>query len=258
LETTGIRASEHELASHAGQLVAQWGLQFYLLPRSHAWRRDILSGRWEAAQRAFFFESVKRLGCDFGVDVGANCGIYTLLMAQQASMEQVYAIEPCEPYFSMLCEAILLQGVDLRCTLFRLAASDIRARKRMRVMREELPCMNHLVDTQPWSNAELEPHTAEMTTADTVPLDALLALEGRKIALKIDVEGHEAAVVAGATSLLTNNDCFLQVECFDDEAEERLRAMGYVRIFQVDKDRYFVNGRMRHLFDDLGIADPQP
>ena len=66
-------------------------------------------------------------------------------------------------------------------------------------------------------------------------------MEGKRIAIKIDVEGHEVNVINGALKLLSENDCVLQVECFTavPELEGILRAIGYKRKNSISGDHYF-------------------
>ena len=48
-----------------------------------------------------------------------------------------------------------------------------------------------------------------------MPLDSLVSFQDRRISLKIDVEGHELAVLQGAGQLLANNQILLQIEIWD-------------------------------------------
>ena len=75
-------------------------------------------------------------------------------------------------------------------------------------------------------------------------LDSLVAEHrlDRLDLVKIDVEGHEASVLEGMKSLLRNNDCFLQIESWPQNAERFIAAMkaeGYDRLHRIDEDYYF-------------------
>ena len=73
---------------------------------------------------------------------------------------------------------------------------------------------------------------------DEVPLlDSVLIV-------KIDVEGHELAVIKGMENLLRNNRCLLQVEVFDQGLEafvKTMDALGYRLTTEIGHDRYFQN-----------------
>ena len=58
--------------------------------------------------------------------------------------------------------------------------------------------------------------------------------------MKIDVEGHEEAVLMGARSLLANNQCFLQIESFDlSRIEPLLKEAGYTVKSHIGEDYIF-------------------
>jgi len=63
--------------------------------------------------------------------------------------------------------------------------------------------------------------------------------------MKIDVEGHENEVVAGALQMLGANRCFLQVESSGDRlgrVRKRLEGLGYAWIRQLGvQDHFFTN-----------------
>jgi hypothetical protein len=74
------------------------------------------------------------------------------------------------------------------------------------------------------------------------PLDDVVSSVGARIFVKIDVEGHAAAVVRGMRALLTRNQVVLQVELFDEdrqEATELLRSVGYGVVEAFGRDQYF-------------------
>ncbi len=81
-------------------------------------------------------------------------------------------------------------------------------------------------------------------TVNCIRLDDMLPIRGKTIAMKIDVEDHEGAVIGGMEALLRHNRCFIQVECFNynmDAIEPRMTALGYRLLRSIDVDRYFTN-----------------
>ena len=65
----------------------------------------------------------------------------------------------------------------------------------------------------------------------------------RPIVAKIDVEGHELQVLAGATGFLRANVGVLQIEAFRTvpELDALLAGLGYARIFRMKNDYYYSN-----------------
>jgi FkbM family methyltransferase len=76
-------------------------------------------------------------------------------------------------------------------------------------------------------------------------LDDELRLEGRNILLKVDVEGHELSVLEGATTVLSANRGFMQIEMHESpslgQKIEFLNDLGWHQISRVGPDHYFSN-----------------
>jgi Methyltransferase FkbM domain len=75
-------------------------------------------------------------------------------------------------------------------------------------------------------------------------LDDALSISGRTVFLKIDIEGHELAALAGMKRLLAANQCFLQIESFGDKAADLaciMTALGYRLLRNIGDDHYFAN-----------------
>ncbi len=156
-------------------------------------QRNIYMGSYEPAETARFANLLEP-GMTV-VDVGANIGYYTLLAARSVGPEgKVLALEP-SPIFAKLSRSVgTLRSQNVTC--LNLAASATEGRLRL-----FLP---------PASYQNFDPsvvaYTEGMTETEVEcrPLDAVLADQGldRVDALKIDVEGHEPAVVEGAARAL--------------------------------------------------------
>jgi len=141
------------------------------------------------------------------IDVGANVGLYAGRLAQLAS--HVHALEP----IPWLADDLARKLNPRRVTLHRVAASDQLGEAVLRV-----PFVG---ERQEHGYATLEPgfapegSTREITlTVPLTPLDTLLpAGRGAPIGfLKIDVEGHEMAVLRGASRILAQDRPVVLVE----------------------------------------------
>lgn len=126
------------------------------------------------------------------VDVGANVGSYTILAAAGLKCE-VVAFEPVPHTYALLQRNIAFNGVGERAVAHCRGISD-----RPGILRftADLDAMNHVMaDDEVGASIDVE----------VVTLDSML--EGRDPTLiKIDVEGHERAVIDGAVRLLSSPD----------------------------------------------------
>lgn len=171
------------------------------------------------------------------VDVGAHAGLVTYLLARSGA-ETVHSFEPLSEWRRVL-EAWARERVDVRVHPF--ACSDQEGEFTLRIPKGPGGRLLH-------SRASIEvpqmPHVTEVVR--TTILDKL-AEKGdlRDVSvIKIDVEGHEDAVLRGASGLLARDRPALMIEI---EARHRstppmdafalLRQRGYEGYFIEDRTR---------------------
>lgn len=123
------------------------------------------------------------------IDVGANVGFFTLRFAHWVGPQgRVIAIEPEDVNFVELTRRISAQTLSDRITIHHAAADRTKGEARL-VVNKDHPGDHQLGD--------------DGIPVHTVTLDGLLASEDRAPALiKIDVQGAEMRVLAGAETVL--------------------------------------------------------
>lgn len=134
------------------------------------------------------------------IDVGANRGVWTHQLA--ALCPQVYAFEPNPKMFAIL-DAARPANAEAR----RIALSDRAGLASLKVPRSARGYSNqHASLEDNWSEGRefgvVEVPTARLDDLDLPPCGFI----------KIDVEGHEAAVVAGALELIARDRPTLLIE----------------------------------------------
>jgi FkbM family methyltransferase len=132
------------------------------------------------------------------VDVGANFGYYTIVMARHALKAQVIALEPVRESFELLRQNIRINEVGDRCVALNTGASD-RARSLPMDIDPSLLGDAHVVGSE-------RAAPGPMVEADFVSLDEVLS-EFDHVCdfVKIDVEGHEPLVLRGMTTTIARN-----------------------------------------------------
>lgn len=146
---------------------------------------------------------IRRLGNLLGVsirvflDVGANTGQTSIAALNNFPQASIYAFEPAKAAFSALTAKIR----DRRFRAYNVALSDKSGQARF-FDYGPLATSNSLVERAQY--AVRAGHAATMQTVDCETLDDLCAREGitNIDVLKIDTEGHDLAVLAGATRML--------------------------------------------------------
>ena len=163
--------------------------------------RDVEIGTKLYLGRAYeraFIELLRHAQLDgrIAVDVGANIGLYTLPLSRYTGPRgRVFAFEPEHHNFELLSRNIELNGA-VNVTAIEAAASDRNGHAPLALSPTNYG--DHYVVSKPG---------AAGPSARLVTLDDTLAstLPGSVGVIKIDVQGHEPAVLRGARETLARN-----------------------------------------------------
>lgn len=164
------------------------------------------------------------------LDIGANTGLYSLIVKRANPGLSVYAFEPFPPVFDLLKRNIELNGCTGSITLeqFALGAADGEAQL-------FVPLQDHgVVESSCSLNAGFkEAHSAALTVPVTTVDSYLTKHRVTDLALlKVDVEGHEHAVFSGASASVKQNRPIIFYELLpqaDNDMIEKFRQdHGYV------------------------------
>jgi len=214
-----------------------------LLVDSHNWidARVIARAPYENEQLAVCQQIIRDRRIDTFIDVGANFGLYSVVLNSTTPLKQTYAFEPVTRNFHQLCGNLFVNQLGQRVTPLQLAASDVEGEAEIHVDPEStgvsrLSLEDSGRDNQVYRHSE---------TIRMVRVDEQLSLAGERIFIKIDVEGHEMAALRGMTGLLQKNQVCLQVEASGDdrlaELDAFFSALGYRFEGAIGIDRRYSN-----------------
>jgi len=162
----------------------------------HAWEAETL------AVMASLAPAVTRV-----LDIGANTGVYTLLIAAVNPQARILAFEPVPQVCELLRQNIDINGFGSRCTAVEQAVSSRRGVTQLHVPESNVPTSASL-NRQGFRGLQGQLIDVEVTSVDDV------AKEFGAIDLcKIDVEGFELEVLAGMTATLSVSPPAIVVEC---------------------------------------------
>lgn len=178
------------------------------------------------------------------VDVGAHVGITTVVALRSGGFERALALEPDPGNFSLLEANVELSDLSGRVRTLRTAASDAPGVLRLAVTPRRSG-EHHVL-----GNGELPRHAdATVVEVPAEPLDSLVEAAGIAPAdiglLKVDAEGHEPAVLAGAAALTGAG-----VPIVLEVVPETLAAAG-----RLDELLALAAGSYTHVYDIRGGAN---
>jgi FkbM family methyltransferase len=173
---------------------------------------NYFAGEPELRLLRFFCDPVK-----MAVDVGANYGAYTYWLTRYCSTVAVEPLPDC---------AVFLQAAYPEVKVFAIALGDSDGEGQM-----ELPS-RHGKTFHTEAKLNLETHDLASSRVQVKRLDDL-GLYGIGF-IKVDVEGHELAVLNGAKRILHEDKPVLLIECEERHREgavssilDLLKPMGY-------------------------------
>jgi FkbM family methyltransferase len=138
------------------------------------------------------------------LEVGANVGWHTLLLAERVGPTgRVVAFEPNPEAFELLHLNLFVNGYWRRCRLEPVALSDTSGTEELHVVGSFLGSGR----LQPFSESDLAWHRQgdHLFEVKVSTIDEAVADDPRFDVLKIDVEGAEPRVFAGATEFFAAN-----------------------------------------------------
>jgi FkbM family methyltransferase len=173
-------------------------------------------------------------------DIGANFGLYSVLLADEAGLSEIHAFEPLPRNAYQLGANLFLNNLDQRVRIHNLALSD----------REGM--LDFYVDPHSTGVSTLYPVETRdrsgvyqtMLQVPAAPFDGLFVLAGKRCLMKIDVEGAELQVLAGMRRFLANNSLAMQIETTPKTRDAVITFMeqaGFGHLGELGADAYFSN-----------------
>ena len=173
-------------------------------------REIYFTNRYEEEQIKLLIDSIKKYKIKHFVDVGANIGIYALIIAKNFPNIKIDAFEPHKGAFERMEANIHQNGFSKIIQYHNLALSNenkngyLLASTRFGTYQSGGASVS----------SEGEMKISQMRGDDLIKdIDSI-------IAIKIDVEGFELSVLQGFENLIKNNKIFLQIEIFDEKLKE--------------------------------------
>lgn len=169
------------------EVVVPWiaGTRLAVRRKMHGVTGNIYCGLHEFTEMAFILHLL-RAG-DLFADIGANVGSYTVLAAGVCGA-RVIAVEPGSAAGAALAKNIALNGLGDRVSVQSVAVGASVGELAFTMGQDTT---NHVSRESDGARQQVRQTTADLLFTDETPL-----------AMKLDVEGYEAAVLAGAGATL--------------------------------------------------------
>lgn len=218
-------------------LRASNGAVFLLNSENFVDRQIAFYDDFETKQTAYMFDQMQHHGCDLFIDVGANIGFYAIQVALRGLAPEILAFEPDERNRLQLGANILINRLVGEITILQQAVSSAAGTVVFRPGSETSTGQSR-VSRASESNPE------GTIALPCVSLDDVVTGTGKRIFIKMDIEGHEHTAIRGMRTCVARHKIFLQVESFAshvDDVKQELDAMAMRHLATIDDDHYFTN-----------------
>jgi FkbM family methyltransferase len=172
------------------------------------------------------------------MDIGANIGVYAVYLTALPGLTRADCFEPAPEAFAELERNVALQPDPSRIRAHALALSDRTGRARLATW-GPMAGNNMLTD-----DMARDKKPREVLEVARATLDETVDLGGATFVAKIDVEGHEMAVIAGGRETFGANRGLVQIESFDERApalRDAMAKLGHVWLGRMKDDHFFTN-----------------
>jgi len=204
-------------------------------------REIAINAIWEAEQLEDFAAICLTHNVDRFLDIGANAGVYSIMLAVKGLGGEIVAFEPDPGNRARLLANIAANGLQQRIRVVEDAVGD----KPGEVVLMEAGSHNR---GESWiAHPDKPPEEAPGVASHVVRqirFDDVYSFRDNTILIKMDVEGSEFHALAGMERTLRDNRCYLQVELYSDRFDD-LKALferlGYRYLKTNYIDHYFTN-----------------
>ncbi|WP_350334747.1 FkbM family methyltransferase [Coralliovum pocilloporae] len=184
-------------------------------------------------------ELIKENNLNCFLDIGANIGLYSVLLPTLTDIDAVHSFEPVKSTFIRLNTNLLLNGLENRVQCHNIALGEMNETAQIHIDRNSTGVS--AIDPELCARSR---QYSNIETIEIARLDDFLPMKGERILAKIDVEGYTLNTLLGMKAFLQNNEMVLQIEMGnknDDEVKSFLNDSGYRLLNYIEGDAYFSN-----------------
>jgi len=171
-----------------------------------------LFNNYENLQIEFLINNIKKYNLKYFIDIGANSGIYSLVVGNQFHKIKIKSFEPVKKTIIKFKKNLRLNKKLKNIKLYKFGLSNKNSKLLMKAK-----IRDDYIQSSGYGVVKKEDNLKNLHIENNIFKigDSIIKLKNRDISIKIDAEGHEYEVLQGLKKLLNYNRIFLQIEIFD-------------------------------------------
>lgn len=203
-------------------------------------KKIILDQEYEELEINYLLNQIKKNKILDFIDIGANCGYYSIYIANNIPNVIIHSFEPNEDAFFKFKKTLEInKTLKDKINIHNFGLSNKTGKLKMQSMIKHGYSQtggSSVVESNSYKNFDV--YYADFKIGDKV-----INQNQNTIAIKIDVEGHEINVLNGLENTLVNNKLIIQIEIFEtnfQKVNNFLTSLGYKIIFKFkERSNYF-------------------
>jgi FkbM family methyltransferase len=170
-----------------------------------------LFNNYENLQIEFFIKNIRKYNLKYFIDVGANSGIYSLIIRDKFHNIKIKSFEPVKKTIAKFKNNLKLNKQLKNIKLYEFGLSDKNSKLLMKAK-----VRDNFIQSSGFGVLRKKDNLKNLFLEKNIFKigDSIIRLKNKDISIKIDVEGHEYQVLQGLKKLLNHNRIFLQIEIF--------------------------------------------
>ena len=210
-------------------------INFYLDFMDPIDRQIIINKKYEDDQVLFLRDQMEKTSFDYFLDIGSNSGYYSFYFADKFKNLKIKAFEPnLEPFnkFQKTLNKNSFKSIEV--FNFGLSDRERKVRTRSMITRNYVHSNSIIIEN---FDKERSKNT-KILEANLKIGDKLFNFFEKKLAFKIDVEGHEIYTLKGLIKNLLINKCLILIEISDEKFNEVNEFLIKNNFRQIFKSKY--------------------
>ena len=223
-----------------GNIILLDDFKINLILTSSIDREIYLKNEYEKDQLDFVKKELLNQKYDYFFDIGAYIGYYSLSLHKLTS--KTVAFEPNQQNFQRLSKNVEINNFNISC--HNLGCSDSKNKLKLWYTDKNKRGGSSIFQDSDKEINKYDKSKLLFEEIETDKLDNIYPLKNKKIFFKIDVERHELNVLKGASDILSNNKCYLQIEIFPHLQNEILSFLDdnqFKLLHRINNDFYLKN-----------------
>lgn len=172
----------------------------------------LLFDYYENEQINFLIQRLKNENFDYFFDIGANSGLYSLIIGNLFSSIKIKSFEPIKNSIKKFKNNLSINKNINNIEIYHFGLSNKNSELLMKAYKKK-----NFIQSGGFGVAKKNENLKNLHTelAFFKKTDDLIDVKNKKLMIKIDTEGHEFEVLEGMNKIILNNKILFQIEIFD-------------------------------------------